>query len=145
MIVNLGAGYAREPGITTLDKRPLPGIDIVHDLENIPWPLPDESCELLWATHIIEHIKPWLTIDFFNEMWRILKPGGEVFISTPLAGSPEFWNDPTHCNGFTEHTFRYFDPTFTLYETYKPRPWQMKSLNTEKYLTVTLKKASING
>lgn len=43
---------------------------------------------------------------FFDECWRILNPGGTLYIETPhlqhidLTGS-----DPTHFGGFTAHTF----------------------------------------
>ena len=114
-----------------MDKYPLPGISIVHDLEVSPWPFPDNSVEEIRAGHIIEHIKPWLTVHFFNEMWRVLAPGGRAVVTTPVAGSPEYWQDPTHCNGFTKATFRYFEVGSALYEVYCPRPWAISWLDYE--------------
>lgn len=108
-----------------IDSRSLPGVDIVHDLEVFPYPLPDECCLTIVGSHIIEHIKPWLTISLFNELWRIMKPGGQLALATPYAGSPGFWQDPTHCNGFNEITFQYFDPDYPLYAIYKPKPWKL--------------------
>lgn len=41
-----------------MDVRPLEGVDIVHNIEKFPWPLPDESCSLVVASHVLEHINP---------------------------------------------------------------------------------------
>ena len=123
--LDIGAGENPQEGFVTMDRRKLPGIDIVHDLEKFPYPLKDNSCLVIVGSHIIEHIKPWLTIDFFNELWRIMKPGGQLALSTPYAGSPGFWQDPTHCNGFNEATFQYFDPDYPLWGIYKSKPWKL--------------------
>lgn len=123
--LDIGCGDDKQKNFIGLDKRPLPGADIVHDLEVFPYPLPDECCLTIVGSHIIEHIKPWLTIDFFNELWRILKPKGQLALATPYAGSPPYWQDPTHCNGFTEVTFQYFDPDYPMYAIYHPRPWKI--------------------
>lgn len=124
--LDIGCGENPQPGFVTLDMRPLPHVDIIHDLENFPWPLDDNICLVIVGSHIIEHIKPWLTIAFFNECWRIMKPEGQLALSTPYAGSPGYWQDPTHCNGFNEATFQYFDPSYPLYEIYKPKPWRIE-------------------
>jgi SAM-dependent methyltransferase len=117
-----------------MDYRKEPGVDIVQDLEEFPWKdLPDESVELAIASHVIEHINPakGIFINFMNEVWRILKPDGEFAIVTPYAGSPGYWQDPSHVNGCTENTFRYFDPLDkptggALYRIYHPKPWAIK-------------------
>jgi hypothetical protein len=44
---------------------------------------------------------------------NVLKPGGVMEISVPLAGTDPFWQDPTHVRGWILRTFDYFcdDPT----------------------------------
>lgn len=114
-----------------MDKRKLPGVDIVHDLEKLPYPLEDESVLTCMSSHVLEHLDPRLTIDIFNEVWRIMKVGGQWMIGLPYAGSHGFWQDPTHINGFNETTFLYFDPEapgdpeHVLYNIYKPKPWKI--------------------
>jgi predicted O-methyltransferase YrrM len=127
-LLDLGCGNNKRPGFVGIDKSDIEGVDIIHDLEVFPWPLESESCQTVVGNHIIEHIKPWLTIDFFNECWRVLKPDGQLVLSTPYAGSSWYWSDPTHCNGFTEKTFCYFDPVTwpQLYDIYRPRPWRIE-------------------
>jgi SAM-dependent methyltransferase len=125
--LDIGCGENKQGGgFVGIDKRDLPGVDIVHDLEVFPYPLPDECCLVIVGSHIIEHIKPWLTIDFMNELWRIMKPEGQLALCTPYAGSPGYWVDPTHCNGFVAGTFQYFDPDYPLWQIYKPHPWKIE-------------------
>jgi len=123
--LDIGAGEIKRPNFIRLDKRKLPGIDIVHDLEVFPYPLPDECCLTIVGSHIVEHIKPWLMIDFMDELWRIMKVDGRLALSTPYAGSFGYWQDPTHCNGCNEATWTYFDPDLPLYTIYKPKPWKL--------------------
>jgi hypothetical protein len=121
--LDIGCGYTPQKGFVTLDKSPDVKPDIVHDLEVFPYPLPDGCCLMIVGSHIIEHIKPWLTLDFINELWRIMKVGGQLAMSTPWAGSTGYYQDPTHCNPCNAATFQYFDPRYPLYQVYKPKPW----------------------
>lgn len=124
--LDIACGENKNKGFVGIDIRPLPGVDIVHDLESFPWPVESESVRLAIASHIVEHIKPWFSVDFMNEVWRVLIPNGEFLIATPYPGSRGFWQDPTHCNGWNEATFQYFDPEYPLYQIYKPKPWKIK-------------------
>jgi SAM-dependent methyltransferase len=65
-------------------------------------------------------------LDFMNEVWRVMKPGGTFAIAVPYAGSRGFWQDPTHINGCNEVTWQYFDPDYPLYTIYKPKPWKIR-------------------
>ncbi len=97
--LDLGCGENKQEGFVGIDIRKLKGVDIVHDLEKFPYPLPDECASLAIASHLVEHINPHkgVFIDFMNEVWRLLKPNGEFIIGTPYAGSPGYYQDPTHC------------------------------------------------
>ena len=123
--LDIGCGENKQETFIGMDKRALEGVDIVHDLEVFPYPLPDESCLCVVGSHIVEHIKPWLMIEFMDELWRIMKPEGQLALSTPFGGSPGYWQDPTHCNGCSPATFQYFDSDYPLYEIYKPKPWRI--------------------
>lgn len=134
--IDLGCGENIAENFIGIDARPLGGkVDVVWNLEEFPWPIPDDSCNIAIASHLVEHIKPWFTVDFFNEVWRILKidtesadnkKSGNFCLITPYAGSRGFWQDPTHCNGFNEATFQYFDPRYPLWQIYKPHPWRIR-------------------
>lgn len=124
--LDIGCGGNKQKGFIGIDKRELPGVDIVHDLESFPWPVPDNSCEIAIASHFIEHVKPWLMLDLMNEVWRVLEVGGDFCIAVPYAGSRGYWQDPTHVNGCNEVTWQYFDPEYPLYGIYNPKPWKIK-------------------
>lgn len=124
--LDIGCGENKQEGFVGIDRRALKGVDIVHDLEVFPYPLPDESCLCIVGSHIVEHIKPWLMIEFMDELWRIMKPEGQLALATPFGGSPGYWQDPTHCNGCNQATWQYFDSDYPLYEIYKPKPWRIE-------------------
>lgn len=82
---------------------PAPGV-VRHDMVNVPWPFPSNHFDLVRASHVLEHIpfvylqdsnNRWRDVQFliFEELHRILKPGGILEIETPLAGS-----DMQHAN-----------------------------------------------
>ena len=132
--LDIGCGANKQPGFVGLDYRKLPGVDIVQDVEKFPWPLPDQCANLAVASHLVEHIDPHggVFLRFMDEVWRILKYGGQFMIATPYAGSHGYFQDPTHCNPCNEATWAYFDPLEAggiLYGIYKPKPWKI-DINT---------------
>ena len=70
---------------------------------------------------------------FMDEVWRITKTGGQFISTFPFAGSPGYWQDPTHVNPITHVTMAYFDPLakdsagniYNLYTIYRPKPWKI--------------------
>lgn len=133
-----------------LDYRKLPGVDIIQDLEKFPWPLPDNCATLAVASHVVEHINPagGAFIKFMDEVWRVLKEGGEFIIGAPYAGSSGYFQDPTHVNPCNEMTWSYFDPKCpsNLYYIYKPKPWKIKinAFSMNGNLEVVLIKRPLN-
>jgi SAM-dependent methyltransferase len=124
--LDIGCGSNKQPGFVGMDKREIPEVvDIVHDLEEVPYPLEDESCITIVGSHVWEHLKPWLTIDIMNELWRIMKPGGRLALSMPYGWSYGFVQDPTHCNPSNVATWQYFDPRYPLWIIYQPKPWKI--------------------
>lgn len=132
--IDLGCGSNKQPGFIGVDYRKLAGVDIVQDLEQFPWPLPDGCATLVVAGHVVEHINPakGTFIKFMNEVWRITKFGGQFMISTPYAGSRGYWSDPTHINGCTIETWGFFDPLHPIntYGIYRPLPWAVQPQST---------------
>jgi len=126
MKLDLGCGISLKEGYVGLDKRKLEGVAVVHDLEVFPYPFEDDTFAEIRGYHIIEHIKPWFTIDFMDELWRIMEPNGLLVLDMPYAGTNSFWQDPTHINGCIELTFTYFDPRKDMYSIYTPKPWYIE-------------------
>ena len=49
-------------------------------------------------------------VNLMNEIYRVLKPGGIFFSSTPIYPYGSAFRDPTHINILTDETFSlYFD------------------------------------
>lgn len=126
IMLDLGCGERKQENFIGMDRRDLPNVDIVHDVEDFPWPLEDECCLTVVASHLYEHIKPWLSLGFMDEIWRIMKPRGQVAISCPYGINQYFLQDPTHCNPVNEATWQYFDPTYPLWTIYKTKPWEIE-------------------
>lgn len=114
--INLGAGADPTPGYVNVDMLDLPGIDIVHNLMDFPYPFNDESAMHIKAVDVIEHLDNYTAdrrpavVAFIEEAHRILKPGGELYIQTPGYRAEFAWQDPTHVRPFHPKTFDLWDP-----------------------------------
>lgn len=114
--INLGAGSEPTPGWVNTDWLQMPGIDKVFNLLQFPWPFDDNVADEILARDVIEHMPNFTAggqstpIEFVRECWRILQPGGKLFMTTPHWASPNMWIDPTHVRGFDVKSFDYFDP-----------------------------------
>lgn len=133
--LDLGGGRNPNKGCINMDIRAWPQVDIVWDVEEFPWPLPDECCVQVFASHLVEHINPAKGgfLKFMDEVWRVCKPDAQFAISLPYCISPGYFQDPTHVNPCNENTWLYFDPLpdnqkGVLYYIYEPKPWKVQQL-----------------
>jgi hypothetical protein len=85
MKLDIACGEVKEPGWVGIDQAALPGVDIVCDLFTFPWPIETGCVEELRCSHFLEHVPAKLRPAFFNEVWRILKPGAIAGFVTPLG------------------------------------------------------------
>jgi predicted SAM-dependent methyltransferase len=130
IMLDIGGGHNPQPGFINMDHQPLDGVDIVHNWNDFPWPLPDESVVTAVASHVVEHVSPidGNFIRWMDEVWRVLKPDGQLAIVTPHGRSEGYLQDPTHCNPCNQMTWYYFDPEHPLYKFYQPKPWRVEFL-----------------
>lgn len=91
-----------------LDIFDLPGVDVVHDLNKVPYPFSDNEFQLIIANHVLEHLDNLIGV--MKELYRILKPNGLLRIIVPYFSSASAHQDPTHKRFFTLRTFDYFTP-----------------------------------
>lgn len=130
MRLYLGAGQKRLAGYTHVDVVAGDGIDLAHDLNERPWPWEDDSIAMITAEDVVEHLEIDL-MTFCNEAWRVMKPGGELFIRTPHHQGDSSWIDPTHRWHLNEQSFDYLDPERhwgRAYPHYTERKWRIISL-----------------
>lgn len=72
-----------------------------------PIPVPDGQFDLIYASHVLEHIPKEKFFSVFRELHRILASGGLLTFQVPKAGSDNYWTDPTHTMPFTARTMDY--------------------------------------
>lgn len=109
--LNLGCGRDTRPpelGWVNLDAVDLPGVDVVYDINLPEWTVfEDNSFDYVEANMVLEHLDDW--VKAMGEIWRICKPGAEIFIAVPFFPSVYSCIDPTHKSFFTYYTFEYFE------------------------------------
>ena len=102
--LNLGCGTDIRDGWINLDMAPLPGIDVVHDLNIPPLPFADNQFTELLCNDVLEHVD---LVPLLKECHRILAPGGRMQIEVPHGTSNNCYVEPTHQNRFSVKTFRF--------------------------------------
>jgi len=103
--LNLGCGTDIRPGWVNLDIAALPGVDVVHDLNQMPLPFPAGEFSLVYAKDVLEHVN---YVQVLRELHRILAPGGILEIQVPHFTSADNYIDPTHIRRFSIRTFDFF-------------------------------------
>ena len=103
--LNLGCGTDRKEGWVNLDSADIPGVDVVHDIEKLPLPFPDNSFDEILCQDILEHVE---YIPVLKDLHRILAPGGALHIRVPHFTAKNNFIDPTHKKLFSVNTFDYF-------------------------------------
>ena len=78
--------------------------DIIHDLDNFPYPLEDNEFDLVYASHILESIEN--PEEFLKEVYRVLNKNGRVIIKVPHFSSAT-------AIGFLEHKHYFNLAAFT--------------------------------
>jgi len=98
--LHLGCGSVHKPGYTNVDVRDTPAVDVVHDLEDTPWPWDDNSARRIVAEHIFEHLHS--VEGALRECARLLEPGGRLKVVWPVGQNG--WADPDHTHRWTWDT-----------------------------------------
>jgi hypothetical protein len=119
--LDLGCGPHKREGFIGVDSIAFPGVDVVLNVVDpiyapIPtgtdlwfesaferkiigyksWPWAENSVEEAHASHFLEHLQKKERWHFFNELYRVLKPGAKVTIITPDWCSQRAYGDMTH-------------------------------------------------
>lgn len=72
------------------------------DLNHEKLPFKNNSFDVIICSHILEHLL--FPIKATQEMRRVLKSNGFLFISSPTRKNPKFDDDYTHIRPFTPHS-----------------------------------------
>jgi SAM-dependent methyltransferase len=102
-LLELGCRDGGAEGYTTVDIEAPARVQT--DL-NRDWPFDDGSVGVIRASHIFEHLQdPLHTI---NEAFRVLAPGGWLFVDVPSTDGRGAFQDPTHVSFWNENSFWYY-------------------------------------
>lgn len=105
--ISIACGQNKPEGFIGVDIVEMEGVDVVHDLNELPWPFEDESVDEIECSHYVEHVDD--LISFMDECHRILKPGGKMSVIAPYYSSIRAWQDPTHVRAISEMTWFYYN------------------------------------
>lgn len=129
LILNLGAGNRIIGGAVNHDLvRHRREIDVVHDLNELPWPWEDEAFDKVAALSVLEHLRQSL-LESMNEVWRITKPGGVAVVKLPHWKHNLSWEDLTHLHLVGPGIMDQLDPTTKRghdYRFYTRRKWKIE-------------------
>lgn len=147
MKIEIGGGTKPKPGYKNFD--PMESGEWGGRLGYDRIPVADGSASHVYASHVMEHIPQGQPrIDALNEVWRVLRPGGEFNIIVPCAGYTDHaelnhvpprqagsgkpvhagwqaWGDPTHTGvwWFPESFWYLVEGPFKPHADYGLKPW----------------------
>ncbi len=102
--LNLGCGVNKKPDYVNVDREGVfTGSDVMHDLEQFPWPWEANSVSEIRMVHVLEHLgqDPNTYRRIWQEIYRICAPGAKLHIVVPHWRHDNFWSDPTHVRAVT--------------------------------------------
>lgn len=137
--------------IIGIDNQQIQGVDLVWDLTQFPYPFKDNSVDGAFSSHFVEHLDGPQRIQFYNEMYRILKMGGKMRHIHPYYKSSRAVQDPTHkFPSICEESYLYWDKNwreanklghylgncdyeFSIYYTFMDNTWLTKNEETRNH------------
>ena len=115
--LNLGAGKSRMDGYLSVDEISFDGIDVVADLRN-PWPWGNATVSDIHMSHVLEHFDGQERVHIFNEIYRVLIPGGKARHPRPHA-----WSSQRACGDYTHK----WPPVCEFLYNYLWKEWRLEN------------------
>jgi len=92
-ILDIGCGLNKEPNTIGVDIYPLSTVDVVHDLNKVPWPFETSSIDKIIFKHSLNHLDNLVQV--MDEVYRICKNNASITIIAPHFSSDNMFTDPT--------------------------------------------------
>lgn len=82
--INLGCGHIPKEGYVNVDRRPLPGVDMVADVRRLPFA--EGQVDEIFSAHLLEHFPIEDLVRSLLPYWfSLLRPGGRFVAVVPDA------------------------------------------------------------
>jgi hypothetical protein len=137
-VANLGCGERLIKGATNVDLFAKEA-DIMHDLNQYPYPFSDNTFDEIHAWNVIEHLDD--VIEAMKEIHRIGTDGCRVYIRVPHFRSACLYEDLTHKHGFAWRSFDLLSEKGTIYGDYANFRYKIISRKFTPYLFPALYRA----
>lgn len=119
-VLDVGCGSKKHPGAVGIDLSADTEADVVHDLDELPWPVEDASFDQILLQDVIEHLDDLYGV--FAELHRVARPGARVHLRTPHFSSVLAYSDPTHVHFLSTAAIRGLaEPGFAHYSSVRFR------------------------
>lgn len=113
--LDIGCGSNKKEGFVGVDRIAFDGVDLVHNVGQGALPYEDTTVDEIHASHFVEHLPVEERIFFFNDIYRVLKPGAKATIVVPHYASGRAYGDPTHVwPPVSEFSFYYLNKKWRL-------------------------------
>ncbi len=106
--LHLGSGKKILKGWTNVDLTDRYGAEVVHNLEELPWPFKDSSFDEILMDNVLEHLPD--TNKVMEELHRISKPNAIIRIMVPHYSGCMAFGHITHKRFFGSGSFDNFEP-----------------------------------
>lgn len=104
-VLNLGCGRQHLIQAINLDVTPDTNPDVVHDLNQLPWPFPNNRFREVLAYDVIEHLEGFIST--IEEIHRVCRDKAVVRITVPHFSCANAFTDPTHRRFFSYFSMDY--------------------------------------
>jgi len=102
--INLGCGKGIKKNFLNIDFEKFEGVDLIFDLNKIPYPFKKNEIEEVLMHNVLEHLNEPYQI--MKEIFRICKTNARISIKVPHFSSNTVWGDIQHKRGYSIETFR---------------------------------------
>jgi SAM-dependent methyltransferase len=103
-VLDIGCGANKILGAIGMDINQRSDADVIHDLDDLPYPFADNQFDEVIGRHVIEHVHNPMAV--MVELHRITRHGGLVKLIAPHWTNPDFPTDLTHRNHLNSYSFR---------------------------------------
>jgi ubiquinone/menaquinone biosynthesis C-methylase UbiE len=122
-ILDIGCGLHKVAGAIGMDVNPRTAADVLHNLNELPYPFVDDSFDEVTGRHVIEHVENALGL--IVELHRLTRAGGTIKLLAPHYTNPDWATDLTHRTHLNSFSFRCFtddEPLFPFYTQVRLKP-----------------------